>query len=530
MAQRSAQMQGELAMEIGDQIRSAPQEGKRGEPRAQLSAEAPEVTTAEMSAEPPLDAALRRLGIAADRVSMNAVRMLMSAGQPVTRENVSRLVRGQVGGAYAGPDQPAIDGILVEILQLCGLPADSAHMEAVRQLMSRGTNLTKGNLLKSVREQPFAPHGQEKVASDAILGGILRSLDLPDDLPHLYAVRQLMVRGQPLSGDGIDRLARTLVRLGAVEEEDFAAAVFLQVNDLPVTESTISLARGALEKPLRLGQQLRQLQTAVSEAAVALLSAPPEEAPPEGELEPLLDRAATQLSQRLLSAGTGDREAMVDTLRRLFADQSTSLESRLAAVLAGADPEQLEGDLRTLLGRLADMAARAGAAPSQNPELQRALAQLSQAAPELANALQSQQLGNVVAPTTRADQWIVFQLPVSVGSRDEPSTAELRISRRPGRRIDPEHARLLLRLDLPHLRMVEIGLQIVGSRVTCSLSSSNDEALPLLREQFSDLRQGLEGLGYSVSRPFFSLLAAEPAAAEAPSAVPTRLGRLDVSV
>ncbi|HEX2922521.1 MAG TPA: flagellar hook-length control protein FliK, partial [Chloroflexota bacterium] len=468
-----------------------------------------------------LISALRRLGLGVDRASLNAVRLLMSAGRPVTREGVGCLIRWQVTSPYVGRDQPSADGILAEILRTWGVPAASAHLEAVRQMLRRG--LSMESLQRLAREQVPSGEEQEQQTSDSILGQILHAYDLPDDPPHISAAREFLARSLPLSREAIDRLARTLSRIGATEEEDFRAAVFLQANDLPVTESTIHLARSFLERPLQLAQQLRQLQMAVTEAAVALLATPQED-----DLGPLLDRAAGQLSQRLLSAQAGDREAIVDTVRRLFADQGVSLENQLARVLAGGDPSQLEGDLRTLLGRLADMAMKAGAAASQHPDLQSALAQLSQSAPELADALQAQQLANAATPASQLDQWIVFQLPVSVGDRDGPRTAELRISKRPGRRIDPDHVRLLLRLDLPRLQMVEIGLQIVGPRVGCSLSSRNEETLPLLREQFGALRQGLEQLGYSVARPSFSLLSKEPPATEPAPVVPARLGRLDL--
>ncbi len=527
-AGRLARMQAELAMEIGAPSQPAGQEGGAGKAQHGDTLAPPGTAASEANAEPRLAAVLRRLGLAVDSSSMNAVRLLVSAGQPLTADNVLRLVRGQVVGPYIGPGQPAVNSILAEILEMCGLPADTPHLDALRQLVSRGLRLTRENVLRLVSEQATPGTKGAEVEPESILGQILQANDLPGDPPHIYAARQLLARGQPLSGEGIDRLVRTLARIGATEEEDFRAAVYLQSNGLPVTEATVSLARSILERPFQLGQQLRQLQAAVSEVAVALLSARQNDPLLEGDLGPLLDRAAGQLSQRLLAAEAGDREAFAGTLRRLFADQAVSLESRLARVLAGGDPAQLEGDLRTLLGKLAGMATKAGATASQHPDLQRALAQLSQTAPQLADSLQAQQLSNSAAPSPRADQWVVFQLPVSVGGRESPGTAELRISKRPGRKIDSDHVRLLLRLDLPRLQMVEVGLQIVGPRVSCSLSSNNEEAMPVLREQFGSLREGLEGLGYSVARPSFTLLSKEPAGVESRPMVPPRLGRLDV--
>jgi len=513
---------------VGDTTLLPLRDARQGQTGAQTVGGVTQSAEADVAAEPQLVAALQRLGLLVDRASVNAARLLIAAGQPVTRENIGQLLHGRAGGMFGGFEELVGEDVLTTFLEMCGLPSDAAHVEAVRQLLARGLPITRPSLERLAGGQSATPDGGDRAASDAVLGQILQAYDLPDDLPYLFAARQLLARGLPLTGENIDRLARTLVRMGATEEEDFQAAAFLQANDLPVTESTISLARGALDRPLKMGWQIQQLQNAVLEAAAALHSAPMEEPSLEGQLVPLLDRAAAQLSQRLLSADGGDRSAVVDTLRRLFSDQGISLENRLARVLSGGDPSQLEGDLRTLLGRLADMAMTVGAALKASPDLQRALIQLREAAPDLANTLQSQQLSNAARPAHSSDQWVSFQIPVRSSDWGYPRTVELRISRRPGRKIDPQHVTLLLRLDLPRLQTVEIGLQILGRQISCSLSSDSAELLPVLRERFDALQEGLESLGYTVGRPSFALLSNEPEAADVAPVVPSLLGRLDV--
>ncbi len=533
---------------------------------------------------------------------------------------------------------------LAQLIASYRLPVDRPHLNAARKLLARGLPVTPENLERLARaEQPKLLGAPDLETTDSVLTKLIESYDMPADRPHLYAARQLLARGLPVSRENVEQLTRTLARFGATAEADFQAATYLQASGLPLTRSTLAVIRSSLENPALLGQQVHQLQQTLSWLAELLESLTVEKDLSQGEFRRLVKGAAQQLSQRIVQADGEDRAALVESLRRVFKDQGTSLENRLARVLSGdLDPAELEGDLRFLLTRLAQMVsadrppvpqrtpeaglvpqeagrvsqesppevapsgggpdaaaagkvaagatepeepaalppgtedgedpaelvaspsgaqgaaeageevpvgrgkaeavARPGAAPLDpagleadgkvtlpgSPELQRALVHLQRAGPELAEALQVQQLRNSAQPRDPSEQWLAFQVPLSGLPGEPPRTVELRISRRPNRKVDPGGVRLRLRLDLPRLERVEVRLELLGKQIKCHLASSSGASLPVLREEFSSLQGGLERLGYTVGAPGFGMLAAEPDPTEIAVEVPEQLPQIDV--
>lgn len=444
---------------------------------------------------------------------------------------------------------------LAQLIASYRLPVDRPHLNAARKLLARGLPVTRENLERLARaEQPKLPGAPDLETTDSVLTKLIESYDLPADRPHLYAARQLLARGLPVSRENVEQLTRTLARLGATAEADFQAATYLQASGLPLTRSTLAVIRSSLENPALLGQQVHQLQQTLSWLAELLESLTVEKHLSQVEFRRLVKGAAQQLSQRIVQADGEDRAALVESLRRVFKDQGTSLENCLARVLSGdLDPAELEGDLRFLLTRLAQMVSadrppvpqrtpeagrvpqesgrmqpEAGRASQESPELQRALVHLQRAGPELAEALQVQQLRNSAQPRDPSEQWLAFQVPLSGLPGEPPRTVELRISRRPNRKVDPGGVRLLLRLDLPRLERVEVRLELLGKQIKCHLASSSGASLPMLREEFSSLQGGLERLGYTVGAPGFGMLAAEPDPTEIAVEVPEQLTKIDV--
>lgn len=446
---------------------------------------------------------------------------------------------------------------LAQLIASYRLPVDRPHLNAARKLLARGLPVTRENLERLARaEQPKLPGAPDLETTDSVLTKLIESYDLPADRPHLYAARQLLARGLPVSRENVEQLTRTLARLGATAEADFQAATYLQASGLPLTRSTLAVIRSSLENPALLGQQFHQLQQTLSWLAELLESLTVEKRLSQVEFRRLVKGAAQQLSQRIVQADGEDRAALVESLRRVFKDQGTSLENRLARVLSGdLDPAELEGDLRFLLTRLAQMVSadrppvpqrtpeasrvpqesgrvqpEAGRASQESPELQRALVHLQRAGPELAEALQVQQLRNSAQPRDPSEQWLAFQVPLSGLQGEPPRTVELCISCRPNRKVDPGGVRLLLRLDLPRLERVEVRLELLGKQIKCHLASSSGASLPVLREEFSSLQGGLERLGYTVGAPGFGMLAAEPDPTEIAVEVPEQLTQIDVRV
>lgn len=481
VAGRLATMLSDLELAVGDAVHLAVKEATRDQILLQLVGREGWLLAGEIGGEP------RRAGPAASyrprggRSQLGAVRKLLARGIPVTRENLERLVQEKHPGFSAGLDPESTEGVVLKLLQ---------------------------------------------------------SYDLPTDEPHRFAARQLLARRLPITKENVEQLARTLPKLGGTSEADFQVATYLRSNELPLTEASLGVMR-ALLPPLSLGRQLHHLRWGLAHLSDLLKELTAEVERVGEEIPRLVDLAAMELSRRVVGASGSDRPELVESLRRVLGDQGVSVENRLARIVAGkASADLLEGDLRVLLGRLAEISGEVAVAPPSMQEgavgpvaeLRRALERLADSAPRLADALQAQQLRNAGRSADPVEQWAVFQVPIAGALEDAPGTVELRIDRRAGGRIDPDRVRLVVRLDLERLWTVEVRLEIAGRQIRCHLAGSDPAALPILREGFPELRAGLEGLGYSVAPAGFGLLAGEPDPTELAVEVPPRLVQVDLQV
>ena len=140
--------------------------------------------------------------------------------------------------------------------------------------------------------------------------------------------------------------------------------------------------------------------------------------------------------------------------------------------------------------------------------------------------IQTQTQKLILSPQIR--QYLqLLQLPLLFGQ--ERTTAELRVfyeARDGQRRIDPENARIALRLDLVHLGRVEIDLRVVSRIVDCRIAVDGAAQQTLFNEAQETLKAGLEGVGYRV-RKVACEVRAETEDADAPEGRQTRIG-LDV--
>ncbi len=402
--------------------------------------------------------------------------------------------------------------------------------DVLRELLASGRPVA-GELLRQIAliSPSRSLLGSHQEATDEALARLLDSAGLPDDEIHLFAARALMARGLQLTRESIEGLVRTLSRLGVTAEADFEAATYLKAGGLPITPSTLDLAKAGMRDPNGLGRQLHAVRTLLAMLAEAMEISSLREGLEVREAEQLVERAVRELSQRILLSEGEDRSRLVASLRRLAGDQGTSLEARLAAVMAGkTDARELESDLRVLLGRLVEMAQSIAVQTQEEGELQRLAALLRETVSDLSDGLQAQQLKNAIQQGP--EQWFSLQLPFSEKPGDYPRAAELRISRKPGREIDPEQVRVVLRLEMERLKTVEVTLQIVGKQLTCSLASDSERAVPLLQGETNSLQSALEGLGYSVAPPSVGLLAQGGEAPSPSREVPDQLLRVDYRV
>jgi len=439
--------------------------------------------------------------------------------------------------------ETAADPRLARLLASYRLPTDRAHLNAVRKLLARGIAITRENLERMVRtEGGGTPVGLEMERTDSVLAELVESYDLPADRAHLFAARQLLARGMAVGREEVAQLARTMASLGATEEADFQAATFLLAADLPLTASAVAVVRAYLEAPGPLGRRFHQMQQTLAWALQLLEALEIEMGDVPRPVRHLLGMAAEALSARVVRAFQGDKLALMEALRLAVRDQGTSLEHLLRGVEAGdLGPADVESDLRCLLGRLGvavspDVPGRGGGmAPDQGrewaggpmgrPELQEVLRHVGRLGPALADVLQLQQMRNAASP----DGWVVFQVPCLSRDGGPPMSAELRVGVRSSGGSAPRTTRLLLRLDLPRLRRVEVRVELAGRRIGCRVAG-DAEALPMLEDEFGELKAALEALGFEVGDPRFGPLAVEPDPLEVASAVPERLPRVDLRV
>jgi hypothetical protein len=474
--------------------------------------------------------------------------------------SVKEMSKGQVllqlvgrEGVFLGT-QMAAEPQLARLVASNRLPVDRPHLNAIRKLLARGLPITREAVERLARsEQAGLAAGLETESTDTVLARLLESYDLSPVGPRLYAARQLLARGLPLTRENVEQLTRTLAGLGSTTEEDFQAATYLQANGLPLSRAALEVTRASLVNPAPLGSQLHQLRQALAWVTELWEALTAERGFPGEGLHRVIGEVMRQLSRRVLQTEGEDRAVVADRLRCLVKDQGTSLEHRLDMVLSGRlEPADLEGDLRLLLTRLAQavppdgsatedvpekgLAAGAAGVPEgataaipDNPDLRRVLAHVRRIVPDLVDTLQLQQLKNVSRPADRSEPWLAFQLPLSGPAGEPTRTAELRIGRRSGRKSGARGFRLLLRLDLPRLERVEVRVDLIGKQLGCRFAGSS-ASLPVLQGGFDALRQGLEGMGYTVGTPSFKPLTPEPDPMEVTAEVPQRLVRIDVRV
>ncbi|MHB0869963.1 MAG: hypothetical protein ACYC5J_10970 [Chloroflexota bacterium] len=583
-----------------------------------------------------------RLATMLSDLQLDVGEMIQLSVKEASRDQTLLQLVGREGQLLAA--QAGVEPQLARLMGSYKLPVDRFHLNAVRKLLARGLPITRENLARLAESEGLAlGTGLDPESTDLVLLRLIDSYDLPLDEPHRYAARQLLARRLPITREGVEQLARTLARFRVAGEVDFQMATYLQANRLPLTPSSLAVMRSTLVVPGGLGPRLHQLRWGLSYLADLLQGVVAEGDPFGAGVLRLVDRAAQELSRRMVGASGADRAQLEEGLRRVLRDQGTSLESRLVRILMGqAGVELLEEDLRFLLGRLAALSAEAaqeaesgaagadaqgaralGRAPGaaagtgaeaadgsevgppreeageatsiasedteappgveddpeelpeaagpakgvpptgaaadegeaegakaatgttlpraaprdavelkallpERPDLRQALVRLGDSAPGLADALQAQQLRNAGRSPDPFEQWLVFQVPLARGPEEPPTTVELRIGRRTDRRLDPHRVRLVMRLELERLETVEVRLEIIGKQVSCQLASSIAASLPVLRERFPSLREGLEGLGYSVAPAGFGLLSGDPDPAEVAVQVPPRLVQVDL--
>jgi hypothetical protein len=322
-----------------------------------------------------------------------------------------------------------------------------------------------------------------------LVPSLLRLAGLPANKENTLAARALLSQGLPVTPERIAELKNVLARLGAWGQAEANAGAALKAAGLPLSTATLALVLRELPPPPvafgRLRESLRGL--------------------PKRSLPPHLARLVEQALN------------LLDGLEIDWGAPAPELAERLRAAL-GLLGRSLEAELEEL--------ARQGQEPAEKSPatkgllllayLRRALAQsrshqpLVEAVDSFMEGLRRMQFLNTETDSSPA-RWLNLELLLASaapeGSKRGLQAARLRVAccaEGEARRIDPDHTRLVLQVDLEAGGSLEVDLSMAplgpggASRVGALLTASSLELRDLAQAELPGLAAGLERLGYSL--------------------------------
>ncbi len=495
-------------------------------------------------------AALRALiaALPSPEGAVAAAAKLLSSGIPITARSLQEALSAELTGATTEPGKPEAvkpepPGALPargRLARAKGLPSAPSRGMAgadetgragrgatMRQLHARSQEMaapnprgsTEGNSspsASSVRagspgaSAPAGPSARSvqvgpSARAAAAIGRYLAEAELPSDEAHFDACRALLLAGEPLASEKVDRLARLLTSLGTEGSRSTGskaadAAARLVSLRLPVTASTLQ-AMLLLEEGNGLARRVGDLERAVKQLIVEMHRAgldTTEEEETTGRLFRMIEPGGAD------AIGPGGADVIgrggADVIGPAITTQGRSLENRLAGLLAGREgPETLGNDPRALLARLATLGNQV-AAEAHTPSVRTAALAMVDGAVALSDALLALQLQNSSPAGRTQPGWLVFQIPMRSG-QNQDETVEIRVGRRNSSETGGERRRFsfAVRRDLPGGGIAEAHVDVSGKAVACRLVG-DESTLPLLAEHSSDLVEAIGSLGYTVGK------------------------------
>lgn len=163
---------------------------------------------------------------------------------------------------------------------------------------------------------------------------------------------------------------------------------------------------------------------------------------------------------------------------------------------------ELGRDFRQQLSRLNAELAQAAADLPRHHAMTSLLHQLQVTVRGMMSMVEAEQLSNAgLPPPNQAQGYYVFHLPVASLAQDVTDTAEIRIYYKrghPDKRVDPENAHLAFLLELSHLGMVDVHVDLFQKHLRCRIECSNGESTELFNQSSPELQERLQQAGYIV--------------------------------
>ena len=420
---------------------------------------------------------------------------------------------------------------------------------------------------------------------------LLSSWGVEADTVNTTLAQGLLTHAQTLNPQDLQSARMAWLSLSGDQPANMEAVAFLQANNLPLNEESVSLATQWLNGLPPVANRLATLQQSISNTLAQLQQAG-QNNPQTAQLSQMLQNTLLQINAWHITPNTSTAEiaARLETLivnlstppEANLAQQSTLVitqntaqspqngtaptsENQPAPLPATAEngqtmPQSIDGKngvttkapasngqtvvappvitteaklnpLHQLAKAVTDTLANANLTPQQSQSLH----QLSHQLHALNQDLGAAQLSNLASHiSNEVGQYYLFPVPLN-NSDGSQSTAQLKMYRHGGKtKINPEDTRLALLLDLPSLGEIAIDLTLFKRQITGRVMSGQAETNTLVSENIADLQDRLTNIGYHVETIATSLLADETDADEVtqthPTQHPLNLSKIDFNI
>lgn len=305
---------------------------------------------------------------------------------------------------------------------------------------------------------------------------LLKQVGLPQTEQNVQLARALVGRGLPVTPELMQEMGQALAGLKGWSSNEAQTAAALKAAGLPLSAGAIALFQ---ENTGSLAEALAKLQPQLRN----LLDSP--------NLSPrLADLAKNALDvlSRLKVDWSGPPQTIAAQLREAVSVLGRSLEGDLARLKPG---EPAPNGLLTL----AQLRQELSASPQTRP--------LADELGRFLDAARLMQFTNTVPAhdDSAPARWLNLSLPLAQPPPNPDLGAHVRVAyRSEGRadRLDPEHTRLVLQVELENSQTLEVDLSVVGRQIGARVVASSDDLRTSAEAELPALASGLTEIGFNL--------------------------------
>lgn len=360
----------------------------------------------------------------------------------------------------------------------------------------------------------------------------LTSLGLKDSSENRDAIKAMLEQKIPITEENFTKLTGMSKQSGL----DLIKSAFLLANEIPANETNIQQLTSMLENKYALGNKLGNLQNLVMQNSSPELQNQLSETIQSTEITKLRDliSSASQIAGVALAensddentAGPTSNQTLTDIVKNLINQiktgsiKNTPLASNLIQNLEGqlelvnsmlnslnsSDTGSKDSVLNMLFAKLQDgLKPSELHVPTKYNDILTRLHALKDAVnsgnisnpSEILSQIRNIEDGLSFLKDINANQTFVH-IPVNFEYKN--TTCELYVLRKNPKRkkIDPENATMFLSLETENMGQVESLVNIQNKNITMNLRLDNQEVISHFKENFKDLYQILDDVGYKI--------------------------------